>query len=53
MKILPQVLEAEFYGFAVSKRNQKLAEELNKGLETIKANGEYDKIYNKWFGVAK
>ena len=53
VKILPQVLEAEFYGFAVSKRNQKLAEELNKGLETIKANGEYDKIYNKWFGVAK
>lgn len=51
--VLPQVLEAEYYGFAVNKRNKKLAQELNKGLETIKANGEYDKIYQKWFGFAK
>ena len=53
VKILPQVLEAEYYGFAVNKRNKALAEKLNKGLQTIKANGEYDKIYQKWFGAAK
>lgn len=49
--VLPQVLEAEYYGFAVSKRNKALVEKLNKGLQTIKANGEYDKIYQKWFAV--
>lgn len=49
--VLPQVLEAEYYGFAVNKRNKALVEKLNKGLQTIKANGEYDKIYQKWFAV--
>ncbi|WP_273392382.1 transporter substrate-binding domain-containing protein [Actinobacillus porcinus] len=35
-------------GIAVNKGNKDLVEELNKGLATIKANGEYQKIYNKW-----
>ena len=40
----------EQYGFAVAKKNTKMADKLNQGLKTIKANGTYDKIHAKWFG---
>ena len=32
----------------MNKSNKELAESLNKGLAAIKANGEYQKIYDKW-----
>ncbi len=35
-------------GIAMHKSNKELAEQLNKGLAAIKANGEYKKIYDKW-----
>lgn len=35
-------------GIAVKKSNTALLENLNKGLSTIKQNGEYQKIYDKW-----
>ena len=35
-------------GIAVHKSNKALQESLNKGLSAIKANGEYQKIYDKW-----
>lgn len=35
-------------GIAVNKSSKELLESLNKGLETVKANGEYQKIYDKW-----
>ncbi|URL01652.1 transporter substrate-binding domain-containing protein [Avibacterium sp. 20-126] len=35
-------------GIAVNKSNTTLVESLNKGIEAIKANGEYQKIYDKW-----
>ncbi|OOF49388.1 arginine ABC transporter substrate-binding protein [Rodentibacter genomosp. 1] len=35
-------------GIAMNKSNKILAESLNKGLAAIKANGEYQKIYDKW-----
>ncbi|MBN6069388.1 transporter substrate-binding domain-containing protein [Aggregatibacter actinomycetemcomitans] len=35
-------------GIAMNKSNKVLAESLNKGLAAIKANGEYQKIYDKW-----
>ncbi|KAE9540359.1 transporter substrate-binding domain-containing protein [Ursidibacter maritimus] len=35
-------------GIAVKKSNTALVEDLNKGLAAIKANGEYQKIYDKW-----
>ena len=35
-------------GIAMHKSNKELAEQLNKGLAAIKANGEYQKIYDKW-----
>lgn len=48
--VVGDVLEAEYYGIAVSKQNKELADALNSGLKKIKENGEYDKIYAKWFG---
>ena len=35
-------------GIAVNKSSKELLESLNKGLEAVKANGEYQKIYDKW-----
>ncbi len=35
-------------GFKVSKDNPEFAEILNNGMEVILANGEYQKIYDKW-----
>ena len=32
--------------------DSKLAGEINKALGELKKNGEYDKIYKKWFGEA-
>ncbi len=40
------------YCSAVKKDNDELLELFNKGIKAIKANGTYDKIYNKWFGEA-
>ncbi|MDV7187907.1 response regulator [Lutibacter sp. TH_r2] len=35
-------------GFKISKQSSEFAEILNNGLEVILANGEYQKIYDKW-----
>ncbi len=43
------VADAEYYGFAVRKGNTKLLDALNKALEEMKADGEFQAIYDKWF----
>ena len=53
VKELPDMLTAEDYGIAVAKDNKELADKINAALKTLKENGEYDKIYAKWFGGAK
>ena len=52
-KALPDVLSAEDYGIAVNKKNTELKEKIDKALKALKDNGEYDKIYQKWFGQKK
>ncbi len=42
--------EQKQLGFMVRKGNPELLKQINQGLETIKANGEFDKIKQKWFG---
>ncbi|EKY07208.1 ABC transporter, substrate-binding protein, family 3 [Neisseria sp. oral taxon 020 str. F0370] len=37
------------YALAVTKGKTELLNKLNQGLEQIKADGTYDKIYQKWF----
>ena len=39
------------YCFAVRKGNQELLYRLDEGLNILKINGRYRKIYEKWFGV--
>jgi peptide/nickel transport system substrate-binding protein len=41
----------EFYGIAVNKDKPELLEMINKGLAAIRADGTYDELYDKWFGV--
>lgn len=36
--------------FAVKKDNQEMLDKINQGLNTIKQNGTYDKLVEKWFG---
>jgi len=39
------------YCFAVKEGNSMLASKLDEGLNIIKVTGEYQQIYQKWFGV--
>ncbi|EOU2462586.1 arginine ABC transporter substrate-binding protein [Vibrio navarrensis] len=38
------------FGIAVNKDNQKLVTDLNAALKAVKANGEYQTIFNQYFG---
>lgn len=38
----------EPYGIAVKKGDKELTTAINKALKTLKDNGEYDKIHQKW-----
>jgi polar amino acid transport system substrate-binding protein len=40
----------EYLGFAVQKGDAKTLETLNAALKAVKDSGEYDTIFNKWFG---
>jgi len=42
--------EPEYLGFAVQKGDKETVEMLNAALAKVKASGEYDKIFAKWFG---
>jgi C4-dicarboxylate-specific signal transduction histidine kinase/ABC-type amino acid transport substrate-binding protein len=44
---LPQL----HYCFAVRKGNRELLYKLDEGLNILRINGTYQKIYEKWFGV--
>lgn len=49
-KMVGNVFSAEEkYGIAVKKGNNEMLQVINDGLAKVKANGEYDKIYDKWF----
>lgn len=52
LKIVQEIPTGEQYGFGVSKDNPDLLKAINDALAKIKASGEYDTIYKKWFGVA-
>ncbi len=49
-KITGEPMSSEEYGIASSKKNAELNEKINKALDELKKNGEYEKIYLKWFG---
>lgn len=47
------VLEEDFgkeeYGIGLRKTDLELLEKINLALESLKENGKYDELYNKWF----
>ena len=45
--IIPE--KPEYLAFAVKKGNKEILEILNSSLKKIRENGEYDKIFAKWF----
>ena len=53
VKSLEDKLSAEDYGIAMAKDNADLQKKVNEALKKLHDNGEYDKIYQKWFGASK
>lgn len=52
VKIVGEPLSVTSYCSAVKNGNAQLLTLLNKGLDTIKEDGTYDLLYDKWFGKA-
>lgn len=50
VKTAPVALTEEDLGIAVKKGNKELLTKIDDGLARIKKNGEFAKIYKKWFG---
>ena len=51
LEIVQEIQTDEAYGFAFSKENTALRDAVNWGLAEVIAAGEYDTIYEKWFGA--
>lgn len=49
VEIAERIPTEEEYGIAVAQGNTELLEEINKGLEEVKKDGTYKKIFEKWF----
>jgi ABC-type amino acid transport substrate-binding protein len=47
LKVVGDLLTAEYYGIASTKIRPELSEELNEALKTAKKDGTYDKIYTR------
>lgn len=50
VKIVGDPIGETEYAIATRIENKELIDVFNEGLLILKENGEYDKIYNKWFG---
>jgi len=50
LKVINVPLTSEQYAFAVAKGNTELLAQLNAFMATIKADGRFDEIINKYFG---
>ncbi|MGN6556844.1 MAG: basic amino acid ABC transporter substrate-binding protein [Solirubrobacterales bacterium] len=49
IEIAEKISTEEDYGIVVAQGNTELLEEINKGLEEVKKDGTYTKIFEKWF----
>ncbi|GAB3795641.1 glutamine ABC transporter substrate-binding protein GlnH [Virgibacillus kimchii] len=52
LKMVGDLYQAENYGIAISKGQEELVEAINEALATLRDDGTYDEIYEKWFGEA-
>lgn len=53
LRLLPDVLKSDSYGFAVESSRVELMEQINRGLKTVIENGTYEQLSIKYFGAAK
>jgi polar amino acid transport system substrate-binding protein len=49
VKVLPETLTQEFYGYGIRKEDKELTEAVNAALKKIKSDGSYDRIVKRWF----
>ena len=49
VKVLPETITEEFYGYGLRKDDAELTAAINTALKTLKDNGTYDQIAKKWF----
>ena len=47
---LPEVLNSESFGFPVNKTKPELKKAIDAAIDKARANGEFTKMYVKWFG---
>lgn len=50
IKVTGTPLQHLSWSMTVKEGNHELLERLNQGIATIKRSGEYDRIYDEWFG---
>ncbi|MFL9927330.1 transporter substrate-binding domain-containing protein [Herbaspirillum lusitanum] len=53
VRVLDKGLTTELYGFAMRKNDTELASQLNKALQTLRTNGVYTRLTDKWFGKSE
>lgn len=53
MKVVGELYQAEDYGIGITAGNEDLVAAINDALATLRENGTYDEIYNKWFSDAE
>lgn len=49
---LPVLATADNFAMVTAKNNKALCDEMNAAMKKLKADGTFDKIYQKWFGRA-
>lgn len=49
VKVLPDTLTEEFYGYGIRKEDADLVKAVNEALKKLKADGTYGKLVKKWF----
>ena len=50
-ELISEIPTGEQYGIGIASDNTELIAAINAAFDKVKASGEYDKIYQKWFGV--
>ncbi len=53
LRLLDTPFVEEEYAIAINKENLELLEDVNAALATIKASGQYDELYDKYFAEAE
>jgi polar amino acid transport system substrate-binding protein len=48
LKVLPEMITVDNYGFAVNKENNLLKDEIDGVVAQLKSSGEYDKMLKRW-----